>query len=404
MKAGLSGNPSRREKNGKEYWVQNYKDEEGKRKQATGATASEAITKAENRVKLSTNSEVKRIAKGEKNLPKSEKMTVGEFVDLYIDLSEKGRDGDTPLVESTIKAYRNYANNWVKPVLGNIKLTKLTRKHVEDFRDELLYKGKNRVTINKALNQLNMALNYAVKAELIPSNPGHGIRVQIDWSEIQDQYEDRIPSHEDMRQLEETAKLCYRSEEYNIHLAYRRYYPLFLLLRTTGMRFSECIGLQWDDFDDAMTMVKIRRRVSVPKKGMPQEDRIGRNKSKNSRRDVPVPEQVVPVLKRWKETCPETEKGWVFPTKNGNPINYSNAHDKFWLPLIKRAGIAHFSMHGLRHYYASVLIRKGHIKYASLNLGHSSVSFTMDVYSHLIPKDEEMMDAVRHTVLDGMDV
>lgn len=389
---GLRGTPSLRKD---KKWVQNLYLADGKRVQVYGDTAAEVVKKAESRLANSHNPLL---------ADRKEELTVGEYVDIYIDASERGRDGERALTHETIRSYRLYAKNYIRPAIGDIALRSLRRRDVEKMRDDLIAAGGNRTTANKPLTLLNMALNYAVRAEIIPSNLCKGVRVTQDWSEQQDRMEDRVPTLAEMRALEGAARASYGANEYNLHRAYRRYYPLFLLLRSTGMRFSECIGLQWDDFDADWGKVHIRRKVSTPKEGLPQEERVGRNKSKHSRRSVPLPPDLEPILKTWKAECPATPEGWLFATKNGTVMNYHNVREKFWLPLLKRAGVTGLTLHGLRHFYASTLMRKGLAKQASQYLGHSSVAFTMDVYGHLLPDDKEMMDAVRDTVLSGMEV
>lgn len=400
--ARLSGSPVFRKRKGrKPEWVQDYYDAHGKRRQATGASAAEAAQKALDKIALSHEQAPDTAPKPEK---KKKEITVSDVLDQYIDACARGRDGKVPLTHDTIRSYRQRVDKWIKPELGDIPVKSLRRVRIEQFRDDLLATGGNRTTLNKPLTMLNMALNHAVHKEVIPANPGYGIAIAQDWDAVAEFQEAKIPSLADMRTLEETAHACYTSDKPMVWRAYRRYYPLFLILRLTGMRISECLGLQWDDFDKDFTTVKVQRRVSVPREGLTQEERIGRNKSKNSRREIPLPAEIVPVLKTWKGECLETERGWLFPTCHGNPASYANVWGKFWLPLVKRAGLEDFTMHGLRHFYASSLMRKGLVKQASMYLGHSSVAFTMDVYGHLIPKDAEMIRAVTSALTEGMEV
>jgi integrase len=392
MQVGLRGQPSLRKD---KKWVQNLYLADGKRVQVYGDTAADVVARAEARLAVSHNPVLAE---------RKTELTVGEYVDAYIDVSARGRDGERALTHETIRSYRLYANNYIKPAIGSIPIRELKRHHVEKMRDDMIAAGGNRSTMNKPLTLLNMVINYAVRAEIIPANLCKGVRVAQDWSERQDHMEERVPTLTEMRALEAAARASYGASDPMVSKAYRRYYPLFLILRSTGMRFSECVGLQWDDFDANWEKVNIRRKVSVPKEGLSQEDRIGRNKSKHSRRTVPLPPDLGPILETWKKECTPTPEGWVFPTKRGTVLNYHNAREKFWLPLLRRAGVTGLTLHGLRHFYASTLMRKGLAKQASQYLGHSSVAFTMDVYGHLLPDDKEMMDAVRDTVLAGMEV
>ncbi|EIE50582.1 phage integrase family site specific recombinase [Citreicella sp. 357] len=74
------------------------------------------------------------------------------------------------------------------------------------------------------------------------------------------------------------------------------------------------------------------------------------------------------------------------------------------MKLLKAADVKEFGIHGLRHYYVSLLVRRGKIKEASSLAGHASVSFTLDQYGHLIPGDQKTLDELSAIVADGMEV
>jgi integrase len=70
---------------------------------------------------------------------------------------------------------------------------------------------------------------------------------------------------------------------------------------------------------------------------------------------------------------------------DGRPI-HPNLFTVRFATLARKAGLGDVRLHDLRHFYASELLRRGvHPKVASEALGHSSVAFTMDTYSHLVP-------------------
>ena len=76
----------------------------------------------------------------------------------------------------------------------------------------------------------------------------------------------------------------------------------------------------------------------------------------------------------------------MFTTRIGTPIRRAKLHVESWKPLLGRAGVRDFRFHDLRHTCATLLLTKGvHPKIVSEMLGHSSVSVTLDIYSHVIP-------------------
>jgi len=72
------------------------------------------------------------------------------------------------------------------------------------------------------------------------------------------------------------------------------------------------------------------------------------------------------------------------------PMNYSNMVQRHYLKALKKAGIQRIRFHDLRHSYASLLLQQGeNIKYIQRQLGHSSPTVTLNVYSHLMKSENQ---------------
>ena len=68
------------------------------------------------------------------------------------------------------------------------------------------------------------------------------------------------------------------------------------------------------------------------------------------------------------------------------PINPSNLRNRSFASLLKKAGLPQITFHDLRHTTASLLFSKNvHPKFVQELLGHASVAFTLDTYSHMLP-------------------
>ena len=76
----------------------------------------------------------------------------------------------------------------------------------------------------------------------------------------------------------------------------------------------------------------------------------------------------------------------VFPSEAGSILDHSNVYFRYFLPAIERAGIRRFRIHDLRHTFASQLLQdRASLAYVRDQLGHSSISVTVDLYGHLVP-------------------
>ena len=86
----------------------------------------------------------------------------------------------------------------------------------------------------------------------------------------------------------------------------------------------------------------------------------------------------------------------------GTPISVHNLHNRSWKPLPKKAGLPHKRFHDLRHTCATLLLTKGvHPKVVQELLGHSSISITLDTYSHVLPNMQEKAVAAMDAIFEG---
>jgi len=151
---------------------------------------------------------------------------------------------------------------------------------------------------------------------------------------------------------------------------------LLSLLRGTGLRIGEALGLRHEDVDALRRVIVVRQRANV-----------NRARAKTHSREVPVD----PALIRLYSEYLHEEYGpldcdyvfvnlWAAPV--GQPMSYPSV-DRLVQRLRRRTGIE-FTPHQFRHSYATDLLRRGvAVEVVQHLLGHASVSTTVDTYSHL---------------------
>lgn len=155
---------------------------------------------------------------------------------------------------------------------------------------------------------------------------------------------------------------------------------LIELLAGTGMRIGEALGLRHEDIDAAGTLVKIRLRHNS-----------NGARAKGGQRDLPVPASLIRLYTDYLVTeYGDLDCDYVFVNLWGGtagvPWRYWNVTDLV-ARLRTRSGVA-FSVHMLRHTYATALLRRGvPAEVVQKLLGHASVTTTTGTYAHLEIED-----------------
>ena len=307
----------------------------------------------------------------------SDNLKVAEWLDSWLSDVLKPLVDAGKMAHSTHVRYRGIVNNHLKPALGHRKLRDLTRAEVRR-----LYNEKGHALSARSVDYIHVtlqkALSQAVRDDLISRNVASGERPRS--------------SH---RRSSEAAKALSPAQVKALLIAAggQRNRALYTVAVHTGLRQGELLGLKWTDVDlDARSpRLSVHRSLKITDSGLA----FGPPKNKASRRSVPLNKTAVAALSAHR-ACQNTEilvapewqdTGLVFPNRVGKPINPSNLYHREYKPLLKRVGLEDegFTFHSLRHTFASGLCNKREYpKVIQSLLGHSSITQTMDTYSHLM--------------------
>ena len=161
----------------------------------------------------------------------------------------------------------------------------------------------------------------------------------------------------------------------------------------TGLRTGELIGLKWEDIDFTKKTLKIQR--SMEYRHSVGEWRIGEPKSKSGYRTIPLTDEAVRILIAQKEknkNIKEIQEEWsefIFLSRKGEPVKNS-AYDTALFKICDKAEIKRFSMHVLRHTFATRCIEGGMMpKTLQKILGHSNIGITMNLYVHITEEEKQ---------------
>lgn len=104
-------------------------------------------------------------------------------------------------------------------------------------------------------------------------------------------------------------------------------------------------------------------------------------KTKKGKRSITLTNGAVAALRSHEKTAE-----WVFSTRTDSTISCQNLNYRSFKPLLKQAELPNIRFHDLRHTAATLLLTRGtHPKIVQEMLGHSSISITLDIYSHVLP-------------------
>ncbi|SFU40908.1 Phage integrase family protein [Clostridium sp. DSM 8431] len=227
--------------------------------------------------------------------------------------------------------------------------------------------------------------------EYISSNPCDNKKIAIPKHEVDKKTKEPFSD-------EEIKKILNSKEETNI-----KYISVISLV--TGMRKGEVLGLKESDIDFNKKEIHINRTVgttfSLGENGKRKKITISQTpKTKSSIRSIPLYPSLEQILKqciklrniRIKENEGKfnlENKSFIFTTATGELIESGNI-SKSWIYFLKRLNIEHRKFHCLRHTYATIQFQNNvPLKTVSNLLGHSNISTTADIYTHVMKKDKE---------------
>ena len=158
-----------------------------------------------------------------------------------------------------------------------------------------------------------------------------------------------------------------------------------LLCLYSGLRIGELIALQWSDSDFAKGILTVSKSCHDGKAGLI----IDEPKTATSRRVIPLPKQLLPILKDVKK---RSDSPFVV-SANGKPVSVRSYQRSFEL-LLKRLNIPHKGFHSLRHTFATRALECGmDVKTLSEILGHKNPTVTLNRYAHsLMEHKADMMN------------
>ncbi|MET3769433.1 integrase [Marisediminicola sp. UYEF4] len=299
------------------------------------------------------------------------------------------------LAKSTMDGYRRIMRVHVVPELGHLKLDQLTATRLAKHYRELEASGRRGQrdvggplsgnTVRKVHVTLGAMLDSAIEDGHLSINPARKKRTV------------KAPTGKQVR-AERPEIVTWTADELRVFLDWDRdvyddiYFTLWTTIANTGMRRGEALALRWGDLDLVNGRISIRRAAEATVRNATKTTKTGQA------RVVDIDERTAEGLRRWKAARGSLSLdlaragAYVFGTientvPNGNAI--SNRWSVRLAAYAKHRGAVEqkkVTLKGLRHTHATLLLELGvHPKVVQERLGHSNISTTMNIYSHVTP-------------------
>jgi integrase len=339
-------------------WVVQVELGDGKRKQFYVTSQSEGIKKLR---------EVQHeLEQG--TLPTGPQQTVKQYLEFWLEEVHR------PTIRvSTYVKYRVFVYKHFIPVLGHLRLQKLTPQHVQSFYRQKEKEGLSTKTIQVMHGVLHKALDMAVRWSLVSRNVCDVVSPP---------------------RVARTERRLLSIEQVHHLLGVVRGHWLEVLLTmavTLGMRRGEMLALRWADVDLKGRWVQVCRTVDyVTGHGYVETE----PKTAAGRRVIALPFFVGGILERHRDRQREAKKkagdAWqdrdlVFANGRGGYVSPMYLLALFHKALVE-AGLPHMRFHDLRHSAVTLLVGMGvPLKVVQEIVGHSDITMTADIYAHVLP-------------------
>jgi len=274
--------------------------------------------------------------------------------------------------ESTYSNYSNIISNHIIPDLGNIKLSNLNNKLIQEYLINKYKTGRldgngglSNKTIRDIIAVVKSSLKYAIKEEMI-----NNINLDFTYPKIGNKDKIYIIPKKDQEKLITYIKQNENTRSLGV-----------LLALYSGIRIGELCALQWKDIDFKNNILHINKtlqRIYIKdNKESVSKIIITNPKTHNAERDIPLNKRFADILKKYQT------KSNNYILSNCDKWIEPRTYRRYFKKCLDKAKIGQINFHGLRHTFATNCIKLG-VDYKTVSelLGHANVNITLNLYVH----------------------
>ena len=284
---------------------------------------------------------------------------------------------------NTVTCYETMIENHIVPYLGELALSEVTPMAVQMMVTKLMSRGNEKTGKGLSASTVNLLIT------LVQSS----LEVAYSMGLVTEFSADKIKRPK----IKEKPMTCFTLDEQKKIEAYIRSLQKprlvgILLCLYTGLRIGELMALEWNDIDFEKREMHINKSCTDGKNANGKFCRlVDTPKTETSIRTIPLPKQLIPILKDAKR-----KNGSRYVVGDRDTVIAIRSYQRTFELLLKRLNIPHRGFHSLRHTFATRALECGmDVKTLSEILGHKSPAITLARYAHsLMDHKREMMNRV----------
>lgn len=298
---------------------------------------------------------------------------------------------------STKERYEGLYRNYIKDSsISSINIKDINQTDIQKYYNDLVKKGISVSTIKQLHKIIAPSLRYAYNNNLIIKDFTKAIILPTEKEE------DKLKSMNKINPLtlEEQKIFIEAIKGHELEV-------LFLTALNTGMRQGELFALTWSDIDFDSNTISINKTAKyvapVDKEGRGKGSVLVQTpKTMSSIRTIPIPVFLKDKLKQYKTIQSKNRlrlaniyqnNSLVFCNTYGKYLDSSRVRKDFNKILINNQLQAR-KFHDLRHTFATRLFELGeNPKKVQTILGHSRISTTLDIYTHVLESSKESISS-----------
>jgi len=287
----------------------------------------------------------------------------------------------TKLKQNTWQGYDIIIKKHLVPVWAGKRLNEIRRRDVKELILQKQRDGLAPGTVENIKALISGIFSHAYDEELHVANPALKMGKYISKSDHR--------KNATFLSKDAIGKFMTAVQEHH-----SEYYAVFLCAFRTGMRLGELLGLAWEDVNFDGNGIEICRSYSHGHFSSPKSHK-SRLVDMSNQLKLVLQNQREQIRRRFGELpatpVPARLKGGdavhlAFPSESGGPLDPDNFRHRVFYDVIEKANMPKFRLHDIRHTFASILLQNGEpIHYVKEQMGHASITTTVDTYGHVMP-------------------